>query len=427
MSDLTVSPVNSLRGEISVPGDKSISHRALLLSAIANGKTRITNCLEAADVQTTRKIIEALGVSVLSQGEALLVEGRGRQGLKAPSSSLDLQNSGTTTRLLLGILAGQPFSAALMGDASLSKRPMARVTQPLIQMGAAIEGPNGIDRLPLTIRGGTLSPIRTTLTIPSAQVKSALLLAGLYARGPSTIAQPIVTRDHTERMLEYFGATLTRAGQSITLVPGGQLQGREVRVPGDISSAAFFFVAAAIVPNSEVTVRGVGLNPTRTGILELLERMGASVEVSGVRHDWEPVGDVTVKSSSLKAISVEPGIVPRVIDELPILMVAATQALGQTIIEGAGELRVKETDRIQSMVTNLSAMGARIRSEGETLVIEGPTKLKGAALSSFGDHRTAMAGAIAALTASSPTTIRESQWIDISFPTFQKLLHAISH
>jgi 3-phosphoshikimate 1-carboxyvinyltransferase len=241
---------------------------------------------------------------------------------------------------------------------------MARVTEPLSKMGAKIEGPNGIDRLPLTIQGGALSPIRTTLSVPSAQVKSALLLAALYPQGPSTILEPITTRDHTERMLSFFGAKLTRAGQAINLFPAGELKAQEIDVPGDISSAAFFFVAAAIIPNSKVTVKGVGLNPTRAGILELLERMGASIEVTHVKEDWEPVGDVTVSSSSLKGISVEPGMIPQVIDELPILMVAATQAQGRTTIEGAGELRVKETDRIQSMLTHLSSMGAKIRSEG---------------------------------------------------------------
>lgn len=409
------------------------------MGAIAQGRTRIAHCLQAGDVQSTLQAIQSLSVSVSLQGEELLVEGKGLKGLRAASAPIDMGNSGTTTRLLLGILAGQPFATTLRGDASLSQRPMRRVTEPLGKMGARIEGPFGIDRLPLTIHGGKLRGVETKLPIPSAQVKSALLLAGLYAEGATTVEEPIPTRDHTERMLRYFGASLKQEGSRVTITSQGELSARVLTVPGDLSSAAFFLVGAAILPDSSVTAKGIGLNPTRTGILDLLKQMGASLTVtsphlppSEVREargeeQWEPIGDVTVQSSLLHGIQVTPQMIPRVIDELPILMVAATQADGVTVIEGAGELKVKETDRIHSMVTGLTAMGAKIRSEGETIVMEGPTRLKGAKVHSFGDHRTAMALAIAGLVAQGATTIEESHWIDISFPGFEEALRSIQH
>lgn len=301
---------------------------------------------------------------------------------------------------------------------------MRRVTEPLEKMGATIQGPMGNDRLPLTVQGGRLKGIRYPLPVPSAQVKSALLLAGLYATSATTVVEPIPTRDHTERMLRYFGAKLSLAGDRITVEPNVSLKAQDLEIPGDLSSAAFFLGAAVIVPGSSVTVRQVGLNPTRTGFLDLLQRMGATLSVEKVPSNevWEPTGEITAKLSSLRGITVEPHEIPRVIDELPILMVVATQAKGQTLIQGAGELKVKETDRVQSMVAGLSTMGARIRSEGETVIIEGPTRLRGAAVDSFGDHRTAMALSVAGLVASGTTTVQDTQWIDISFPGFEKVL-----
>ena len=412
------------------------------MGALCQGPTRILHCLAADDVQRSRAAVEALGVPVRKEGESWVVEGKGIEVFRAPAARLDMGNSGTTTRLLLGILAGCPFEATLFGDASLSNRPMRRVTEPLQKMGAVIRGENGADRLPLTIRGGGLKGTRHTLAVPSAQVESALLLAGLSAEGPTTVVEPVPTRDHTEQMLAYMGAEISviaspeGAKQShITIKPGAKLKGREIEVPGDFSSAAFFLVAAAIVPGSSVTIRRVGLNPTRTGLLDLLRRMGARVTVVArssegpiARNDnqaWEPVGDVTVSYAPLQAVTVEPSLIPGIIDELPILMVAASQAEGCSRMEGGGELRVKETDRIRSMVTGLSAMGAGIRSEGDTVIVEGPRRLKGAVVDSFGDHRTAMALAVAALTAEGATTVRESEWVSISFPDFEQTLKMI--
>ncbi len=426
MASLSISPSRSLQGELSLPGDKSISHRALLVGSIAQGVTRIAHCLDSGDLAATRKALAALGVMIRQEGQVLQVEGLGREGFQSPAGPLDMGNSGTTTRLLLGLAAGQPITATFTGDPSLSSRPMGRVTQPLSQMGARFEGPHGLDRLPLTLHGGKLHGIRYTPPVSSAQVKSALLLAGLCAQGSTTVLETIATRDHTERILKRFGARLKQAGPQITVESGGSLRGQDLEIPGDFSSAAFFLVAALVVPGSSITLRRIGLNPTRTGLLEVLKQMGAQWEVSRLSgEDWEPVGDLRVRSSPLKGVRLGPQIIPRLIDELPILMVAATQAQGTTVMEGAGELKFKETDRIHSMVTGLSQMGARIRSEGETIRIEGPTPLKGARVASFGDHRTAMALSIAGLAAQGTTTIEESQWIQISFPGFEQALAAI--
>ncbi len=458
MADLIVQPARSLQGSLTLPGDKSISHRALLVGALCQGPVRIENLLDADDVRRSRGAIESLGVPVRVEGSALVVEGRGLRGLKAPAGALEMGNSGTTTRLLLGILAGFPFEATLTGDASLSARPMRRVTEPLEKMGASVHGLHGKDRLPLTLRGGRLRGIRHTLAVPSAQVKSALLLAGLFADGPTTVVEPAPTRDHTERLLAFLGANVEVASSApepalsaaeggpprndvitsaegakqsrITIYPGAVLQARMLEVPGDFSSAAFFLVAAAIVPGSEVTARRVGLNPTRTALLGVLRQMGAHISViasaEGAKQSpWEPVGDVTVRGSELQAVSVAPSDVPALIDEFPILMAAATQARGVTRMEGLGELRVKETDRIRSMVQGLSRMGAEIRSEGDTVIVEGPSALRGAVVDSLGDHRTAMALAIAGLAAQGETKVREAEWVDISFPGFAQALAAI--
>ena len=397
-----------------------------MLGALCQGPTRILHGLDSDDVKRSRAAVQALGVSVRQQGEAWVVEGNGLKGLKAPNGPLDMGNSGTTTRLLMGILAGCPFEATLMGDDSLSSRPMRRVTEPLEKMGAAIRGDHGNDRLPLTIRGGSLRGIRHTLSVPSAQVKSALLLAGCFAQGPTTVVEAVPTRDHTERMLTFLGGQVTRRGSEVTVDPGGTLRGKELEVPGDFSSAAFFLVAAAILQGSSVSIQRVGLNPTRTGLLAILQRMGAHVQTAPRPGGaWEPVGEVTVTSAPMRAVTVESSMIPGVIDELPILMVAATQAQGISRLVGVGELRVKETDRIRSMVTGLSSMGARIRSEADTVIVEGPTRLKGQTVDSFGDHRTAMALAVAGLTAEGRTTVEGSEWIRISFPEFEEVLGSI--
>jgi 3-phosphoshikimate 1-carboxyvinyltransferase len=430
MADLIVEPARSLQGEILVPGDKSVSHRAFLLGALARGPSRILHCLASDDVGRSRRAVEALGVLVRRDGEAWIIEGKGIEAFRAPGEALEMGNSGTTTRLLLGILAGCPLEVTLTGDASLSSRPMRRVIEPLQKMGAKFTPEL---HLPLTIRGGRLKGIRHTPAVPSAQVKSALLLAGLSAEGTTTVVEPVPTRDHTERMLACLGAEVARKGQEVTVTPGKKLHGREMEVPGDFSSAAFFLVAAAILPGSNLTLRRVGLNPTRTGLLELLKRMGAKISVIARSEatkqsrfdELEPVGDVTISYAPLKAVTVEPALIPNLIDELPILMVAATQAEGVSRMEGIGELRVKETDRIRSMVAGLSALGAGIRSEGDCVSVEGPRRLKGAAVDSFTDHRTAMALAVAALAAEGKTTVRGSEWISISFPDFWETLERI--
>ncbi|MCM8812034.1 MAG: 3-phosphoshikimate 1-carboxyvinyltransferase [Candidatus Omnitrophica bacterium] len=428
MADFVVHPARGLSGRLHFPGDKSISHRSILLGAISKGTTRILHCLKSADVEASRRAVEELGVEVQDKDGAVLVQGKGLHGLKPPRQELDMGNSGTTTRLLMGILAGQPFSSTLKGDESLSRRPMKRVTEPLERMGAEIRGPKGGDLLPLTVKGGRLKGIRYVSPIPSAQVKSAVLLAGLYAQGPTSVKEPVLSRDHTERMLSFLGARLKRnSGTEVTVEPSDSLRGRELSVPADISSAAFFLVAASIVPGSSLTTCRIGLNPTRTGVLDLLTRMGARLVLSPDKKEtgWEPVGEITASFGPLKAVVIEPQEIPRLIDELPILMVAATQAQGTTVIRGAGELRVKETDRIDSMVEGLSAMGARIHAEGDTVFIEGPVRLKGARVRSFSDHRTAMALAVAALTAGGPTVIEGFEWVNISFPDFPKLLEEV--
>lgn len=434
MATLTIHPAASLQGTLTVPGDKSISHRALLLGAISQGVSRITHCLKARDLQTTLQTVQGLGILVQEEKGILRVEGKGLRGLTAPAKPLEMGNSGTTARLLLGILAGQPFSATLTGDPSLSRRPMGRVTEPLMEMGAKIQGPQGLDRLPLTIQGGRLRGIEFIPSIHSAQVKSAVLLAGLYAQGPTTVIEGISTRDHTEQMLIALGARLRQVGVRIILEPGGELKARGFHIPGDFSSAAFFLAGVAIVPGSKVTIEGIGLNRFRTGLLWLLGRMGAVPEVRTTSggDDWEPFGEVTLAHRPLQGITVERESVPEVIDELPVFMVVATQAQGITRIEGAGELKIKETDRIHSMITGLIAMGAKIETpapsggDSETIVIEGPTRLKGARVQSFGDHRTAMALAVAALAAEGSTTIQGSEWIDISFPGFAQMLEKIT-
>lgn len=427
MASQTINPASKLTGRVAIPGDKSVSHRAFLIGGLCDGQNRVTHLLNSDDVGRSRKAMESLGVSVSdSSDNAVIVKGNGLAGLRKPDYPLDMGNSGTTTRLLMGILAGCPFKTELFGDDSLSKRPMKRVTGPLSQMGALFEWPRNGEFLPLTVSGGNLKGIRYELPVASAQVKSALLLAGLRAEGPTTIVEPVPTRDHTERMLTYFGVPLIRNGREVTVEPCLKFKGKDLEVPGDFSSAAFFLVAAAIVPGSKITVEGVGLNPTRTALLTLLRRMGADIHEQALEEaGHEPVANLTVSYRPLKGVEVEPELVANAIDEIPILTVAATQAEGVTRIHGVGELRVKETDRIQSMVTGLSAMGAKIRAKGDSLIVEGPTPLNGAAVESFGDHRTAMALAVAALTARGATTITGSEWVTISFPDFFERLNAL--
>jgi 3-phosphoshikimate 1-carboxyvinyltransferase len=421
---LTIQPVTSLRGDVTVPGDKSISHRAVMFGAIANGKTRVEGFLPGADCLSTIECFRHMGVVIERESETVVtIQGQGWNGLNEPDTFLDVGNSGTTIRLMLGILAGRPFYSAVSGDESIARRPMDRVVEPLRKMGARIEGRKEGSFTPLGIRGGPLQGIPFDSPVASAQVKSCLLLAGLQAQGWTRIREPHPSRDHTERMLPAFGVELQREEEIIAVRGGQELTGRDVRVPGDISSAAFLIAAALIVPGSRVTIRNVGLNPTRTGILDTFREMGGAVEVEET-GEWagEPVGDITVSASTLQGVEVKGERIPRLIDEIPILAVVATQAKGTTVIRDAAELKVKETNRIAVTAKELRRLGAEVEETADGLVIHGRTHLKGNRCNSHGDHRIGMAAAVAGLIAEGGVTVDRADAIDVSFPGFSELL-----
>ena len=422
-----VHPVNRLRGTAEVPGDKSISHRAALLGALAEGVTEIHGCLEAEDCLRTLAAVGALGADVTRKGPGhYRVAGAGRHGLHESDDVIDCGNSGTTARLLLGVLAGQPFCTLLTGDASLRRRPMARVTEPLGRMGATIVGRAQATRLPLAVQGARpLRAIAHTSPVASAQVKSAVLLAGLYADGPVSVHEPAPSRDHSERMLRRFGARLRAEGTAVRLEPG-DLHGTTVHVPGDISSAAFLLVAAAIVRDAEVSVTRVGVNPTRTGILTVLEAMGARVEVARAEEDIEPTANLTLGAAELRAVRVGGPLVPRLIDEVPALAVAAVVARGVTTIGDAGELRVKESDRIATLAREFGKMGVRVEERADGMVIEGPQPFRGARVASGGDHRMAMALVVAGLVADGETVVEDTACVATSFPQFVETLNGLA-
>ncbi|MCP4541779.1 MAG: 3-phosphoshikimate 1-carboxyvinyltransferase [Chloroflexi bacterium] len=414
-------------GRVRVTGDKSISHRALLLGALAEGVSQVSGFLPAGDCLATMACLRALGVGInVHDNTTLSVHGRGLRGLQASAKPLHCARSGTTMRLLAGILTGQTFESTLDGDPQLLRRPMRRITDPLCQMGAAIEDING--RAPLTIRGRELHGSDHTLAVASAQVKSALLLAGLYADGPTIVRQPGPARDHTERMLAAMGANIKVNDLMVTLTPSTQpLTPLALVVPGDISSAAFPLVAAALVPGSEITIEGVGVNPTRTGLIDVLRAMGAEITLDNEREEsGEPVADVTVRASKLTGIEVGGDTVVRMIDEFPVLAVAATQAHGITRVRDAAELRVKETDRIAVIVTELRTMGAHIDPLPDGFIIQGPTPLHGAVVDSHGDHRLAMALAVAGLVAKEKTIVENVACVDDSFPGFVELMKELT-
>ena len=417
----------SLRGTVMVPGDKSISHRAAIFNALAAGAATIDNFLDSEDCRATLDCLKALGVDwrwepVESGRPRLHVEGRGLHGLREAEDVLNAGNSGTTMRLLAGALAGQPFLSILTGDASLRRRPMDRVVEPLRAMGAQVTGRGGDTYPPLAIRGGPLRGIHYRLPVASAQVKSALLLAGLYADGDTTIEEPAPTRDHSERMLSAAGVSLAREAAAVRLTPppqGGELSPLDMTVPGDVSAASFWMVAAALHPDAEVHLPGVGVNPTRAGLIEVLREMGADVEVAEERlQGGEPVADVTVRSSRLSPVEVGGDLVPRLIDEVPALAVAAALTPGRTVIRDAAELRVKESDRIATTCRELARLGARIEELPDGLVIEGVSGLRGAHCSSHGDHRLAMALAAAGLLAEGETVIEGAEAAAVSYPGF---------
>jgi len=424
--NLLINPVGPLTGIVNVPGDKSISHRAVMLGALAEGDTRIENFLPGADCLSTVRCFKALGVrfSGPEADNTLIVHGRGIDALHEPSDVLDAGNSGTTMRLMLGILSGLPFFSVLTGDASLRRRPMARVTAPLKQMGAQIDGRSGGETAPLAIRGGRLHGINYTSPVASAQVKSALLLAGLFAEGETSITEPARSRDHTERMLQHFGVSPVVEGNTVKITGGRKLRARPVPVPGDISSAAFLLVAASVVPGSDITINNVGVNPTRDGIIEVLQRMGADITLFNRRFAaGEPVADIRVRAAVLRGVTVAGEVIPRLIDEIPVLAVAGALAEGETVIRDAAELKVKESNRIAAMVTELGKMGVDIGELPDGLVVRGsgrpPT---GAVCDSHGDHRVAMACAVAGLAARGTTTVRDADCVDVSFPGFTGIL-----
>jgi 3-phosphoshikimate 1-carboxyvinyltransferase len=417
-SQLTVRPSGPLRGRVRVPGDKSMSHRALLLGALAEGASHVSGFLPCGDCLATLTCVRALGVEIETHDDTTLtIHGRGLRGLQAPVEPLNCVRSGTTMRLLAGILAGQEFESTLTGEPQLLRRPMRRIVVPLRRMGARIEDSAGC--APLTIHGRRLCGYDHALTIASAQVKSALLLAAMYADGPTIVRQPGPARDHTERLLVAMGATIERAGLTVKFSPAPSLSPLSLRVPGDISSAAFPLVAAALVADSEVTVEGVGVNPTRIGLLTVLRAMGVEIAIANERdQEGEPVADVTIRASDLRGVGVGGETVVRMIDEFPVLAVAATQASGTTAVRDAAELRVKETDRIAAIVAELRALGARIDPLPDGFIIQGPTPLHGAMVDSHGDHRLAMALAVAGLIAEGQTVVENADCMDDSFPGF---------
>ncbi len=425
--ELRASPARQLGGRLRVPGDKSISHRGLLLGAVGVGPSRLRGSLDGNDCRATARCLESLGVTIRHQGSELIIEGRGLAGLGPPQRPLDCNRSGTTMRLLCGLLAGQRFDSRLVGDPQLQRRPMARVVEPLEAMGARIDSEAG--RAPLGVHGGvTLRGRRHELTLSSAQVKSAVLLAGLYAAGTTRVRQPTASRDHTERLLAAMGATVEvlEGGAEVSLSPGPALLPLDLEVPGDFSSAAFPLVAATLVGGSELLLEGVGVNPTRTGLLDALAEMGAAVTLENRRErSGEPLADIRVRASELRATEVGGAIVTRMIDALPFLAVAAPQASGSTVIRDAAELRVKETDRIATTAASLSALGARVSTRPDGLVIDGPTPLRGATVSSDGDHRLAMAIAVAGLVARAPVTVKRAGCIADSFPGFVQLMRSV--
>ncbi|HHW41945.1 MAG TPA: 3-phosphoshikimate 1-carboxyvinyltransferase [Syntrophomonadaceae bacterium] len=424
---LRIFPGHGLAGVCKVPGDKSISHRAALLGAIAHGSTDIVNFLQGADCRSTLGCLKALGVKIKESTEAVRVVGKGLGGLTEPLTVLDAGNSGTTIRLLLGILAGHDFFTVITGDDSLRRRPMARVIKPLKEMGAQIWGRANDSKAPLAVKGTSeLTSITYTLPVASAQVKSAILLAGLYAQGTTQVTQPVPCRDHTERMLQAFGADVEVDGMTVRIKGGKDLHAQKVMVPGDISAASFLLVAGSVVPGSDILIRDVGINPTRTGILEVLDMMGAKIDVYNERTwNGEPVADLHVQPAGLKGIRIGGELIPRVIDEIPVIAVAASVAEGTTEISDAAELRVKETDRLKAITCELQKMGVAIEEKPDGLVIRGTGRIEKATVDSWGDHRMAMALAIAGLVASGETIINDTACIDVSFPDFQETLRGL--
>lgn len=428
---MEITPAKKLRGEVTIPGDKSISHRSVMFGAIAKGTTEIANFLQGADCLATIGCFQSMGIDIENTPDRILVHGRGLHGLTKPSGILNTGNSGTTTRLISGILAGQSFSTVLSGDESLNSRPMARIMEPLNSMGARITSINGNNCAPLQIDPGALHGFSYESNVASAQVKSAILLAGLYADGETTVTEPVLSRNHTELMLNSFGARVSSRTEAdgralASVLPCEELYGQKITVPGDISSAAYFIAAGLLVPGSEILIKNVGINPTRAGLLTVCENMGADITyLSKTSAGGEPVADILVKHSPLEAVTVEGSIIPTLIDELPMIAVMAAFAKGTTIIRDAAELKVKETNRINTVTENLKAMGADVTPTDDGMVIRGRGTLKGARINSHLDHRIAMAFAIAGLAATGTTVIEGSRCVDVSYPAFFETLDSL--
>ncbi len=417
-----------VNGELVIPGDKSISHRAIMLGALASGTTNVSNFLDGDDCLNTASIFRALGVTIDIDGTDVRIESEGQSAWQTPSGPLYAGNSGTTARLLLGLLAGSTVEATITGDRYLSKRPMDRIVEPLRDMGADITSEEEALVLPIHVKGGTLEPFEYAPPVASAQVKSAILFAGLGADGTTTVHEQSKTRDHTERMMEQFGVTLREEGLSVSIEGGQTLQATDVVVPGDISSAAFFLAAGAIKEGSDLLLKRVGLNETRTGMLDVMRDMGADVTIEReVREKGEPYGDLRIRYAPLRGVDISSeALMPRLIDELPIIALLATQADGVTTIRNAEELRVKETDRITAVVSQLNALGASIEELPDGMKITGPTPLRGGSIDSYGDHRLGMMGAIASLVAKEPVTVVDTDCITISYPEFFKHLEKVT-
>jgi len=421
-----IEPIKRISASIEVPGDKSISHRAFIISSLAKGKSLIKGSSVCADVKSTMNVLGKLGVKFTENSEGIVVESPGINNFNKSDDTLYAGNSGTTVRLLTGILAGLPFDTMITGDESLVKRPMKRIIEPLTEMGANIESEHGY--LPLKITGTALRPVSHTLKIASAQVKSCVLLAGINTEGKTSVTEPSSTRDHTERMLPQFGITVEKKGLTTSVTGPQCAEPADITVPGDISSAAFFLAAALILQNSKITVSNAGLNPGRTGFIEIMRKMGANISISDKKFAGkEPAGSITALSSKLEGTDIGGRLIPASIDELPVIAVAATQAEGMTIIRDAEELKVKETDRIEAVAANLRAMCADVEVMRDGLIIHGKQKLKGAVLESYGDHRIAMAFSIAGLVAFGKTVIKDAECVNISFPGFFSFLRKLTN
>ncbi|WP_026679350.1 3-phosphoshikimate 1-carboxyvinyltransferase [Fictibacillus gelatini] len=424
---MKLSHVQRLKGVMKVPGDKSISHRSVMFGAIAEGKTKVTGFLPGDDCLSTIDCFRKLGVNIHQEDDYVEIDGNGIEGLKEPQEVLDVGNSGTTIRLMLGALANTPFHSCIIGDKSIAKRPMKRVTVPLTEMGVAIDGRAEGNFTPLSIRGGNTKGIQYTSPVASGQVKSAILLAGLGAEGVTSVSEPHKSRDHTERMLQAFGVNVQVDGLTVSIEGKQKLKGTNIEVPGDISSAAFFLAAGAIVPESELTIQKVGMNPTRTGIIDVLQLMGADLSIENAQNEAiEPFADLHIKKSSLKGIEIGGELIPRLIDEIPIIALMATQAEGTTVIKDAAELKVKETNRIDTVVNELKKLGANIEATEDGMIIHGKTRLVASSVDSHGDHRIGMMLGIASCIATGEMTINNSDAVRVSYPGFFDQLNELS-